>query len=84
MVRAFSMALAMGAGMGSVVSPMPREMMRTPGFFSWCARRRLAIWTHRRVQQPPRVSALDGTPHRHTLDRGTAAGEVDGRASGKR
>jgi hypothetical protein len=37
------MAAAIGAGIGSVVSPMPKEMMRTFGFFSACARRRFAI-----------------------------------------
>jgi len=50
--------------MGSVVSPMPREMMRTEGFFSWCARRRFAI-----CRQQRRQSSGPGQPHSSSAGR---------------
>jgi len=37
------MALAMKGGRGSVVLPMPREMIFASGRASWCALRRRAI-----------------------------------------
>ena len=56
--RAFCIALAITGGIGSVVSPMPMLRMRTPGFFSACSRRRLAICPY------TQASVVDGTSER--------------------